>query len=1062
MMDVTQPVAAQHLLHFVDPGHPLAFLSFLNADRHAAQHCDVILIAGDAKFRAHRCVLAAGSSHFRRILTPQPETSGTASQPAVVHLDAAPGTLEHVLGFLYTASLAVSPSDLATVQSLGRKLGVNFLSELESHAPAGLFPGPTHTGVEGEQHNLECYAQESKPQETSQQSLTLSDKSLMPGSGQNNTKRQNVPISQPRRSARGTSLERTIARLQQTVQPVVCSARQKRDEKKTNSILRRADSKGLRTRNRRKPAWLDDTVWSSSSHRSSNFEMMQMPTSSDMRSNEESGVIQQTLQELSGGEPQFVFHPRKDSDMTLIDQLNLKTEPTSELSDLTAEYWQRYGKVDGEYFGGSSLRSPCDSKSLSLEPTNLSTKSYTSSGLEVPYLNSERFNTVMKQEAADSCSDEDIPSSHPASGVLQNDSDVQQANTNSPVEFDYTNNHISVQEAPIDTGSTSLSSIGSMAHRLNMLHTRPQSLSCYRPGIDPDSPPMRKLVPQDFGPEELPILPLEALPVDDSETRKPLCCSECNRLFYSMAALCRHARDYHDPARPYPCPVCHRRFLSKFKVWTHCQAQHSLFDSDGLFCDPEESYDTTQVNSEQCFAQATSVDGIIDDSLKNSVTDKEDTFVEKSDNIQTMCTNDNKDQKYMRGLCLSPVASVLSETRRGRCRRRTSVRSRAATRQLKRGRGRPRKFPEEPLLSTDEGKKAIAESDFDSNLDMLGYLGSSPKRPRRGRRGARRASMSRRHFAVRTKTRSVYGSVRRPTADDYNMQPNPAPTARVSSHWLSDADDSGDSGDNLLIAEDVPEDSVDSPTCNDKMECRQGGVSPPHLRSPGLEGKVNSDAAMDPNCIEPYSEDLASGTEPGKISGELNSSVETDPLCNNKSKEQQMCRVCLRVFRTAFSLWRHKNEGPCCVEILETGPKDQGTSLPQNSDPSQSEKLTLVLLKPGVHAVKKRTKQASEDLEDKPSLEAGAESSASSSDGAIGDAATEPGPTFGSSHVCPKCEVTFKTSYEFDRHRELFCPFKPFRCPDCFKAYRTNFRLWSHWQSHHALPAPYVLKRLSS
>uniref|UniRef100_A0A8C4Q1W3 Uncharacterized protein n=1 Tax=Eptatretus burgeri TaxID=7764 RepID=A0A8C4Q1W3_EPTBU len=785
-MEGTNRRQTRHLLHFVDPGHPLAFLSFLNADRHAAQHCDVILIAGDAKFRAHRCVLAAGSSHFRRILSPQPETSGTASRPAVVHLDAAPGPLEHVLGFLYTASLAVSPSDLATVQSLGRKLGVNFLSELESHAPAGLFPGPTNTSVEGERQDADGFAQESKPQETSQESLTLSDKSLMPGSGQINMKRQNLggrPVSQPRRSARGTSLERTIARLQQTVQPLVCSARQKRDEKKPNSILRRLDSKGLRTRNRRKPAWLDDTVWSSSSHRSSNFEMMQMPTSSDMWSNED-------------------------------------------------------------------------------------------------------------------CSDEDTPSSHPASGLLQNDSDVQQANTNSPAEFDYTNDQIAEQEAPVATGSTSLSCIGMVVHRTNMLRTRRQSLSCYRPGVDPDSPPMRKLVPQDFGPEELPILPLEALPVDDSETRKPLCCSECNRLFYSMAALCRHARDYHDPARPYPCPVCHRRFLSKFKVWTHCQAQHSLFDSAGLFCDPEESYDTTQVNSERCFAQATSTDGVLDDSLRKSDADKEDAFVAKSDNIQTMCTND-KDHKYMRGL-------------------------------------------------------------------------------------------------------------------------------------------------------------FDSPTDNDMKECRQGGASPPHLGSPGLKRKVSSDA-IDPNYVEPYSEDIASITEPAITSGELNSGMETEPLCNNKSKEQQMCRVCLRVFRTAFSLWRHKNEGQCCVEILDASPKERDSSLAQNSDTSKSQKLTLVLLKPEVHAVKKRTKQASEDVEDKPSFEAKAESSASSSDGAMGDAGIEPGPTFGSSHVCPKCEVTFKTSYELDRHRELFCPFKPFRCPDCFKAYRTNFRLWSHWQSHHALPVKEVM-----
>ncbi|CDQ66403.1 unnamed protein product [Oncorhynchus mykiss] len=49
---------------------------------------------------------------------------------------------------------------------------------------------------------------------------------------------------------------------------------------------------------------------------------------------------------------------------------------------------------------------------------------------------------------------------------------------------------------------------------------------------------------------------------------------------------------------------------------------------------------------------------------------------------------------------------------------------------------------------------------------------------------------------------------------------------------------------------------------------------------------------------------------------------------------------------------------------------------------------------------------------------------------------------------CEKCGKLFGGHKDLERHQELLCHIKPFICHICNKAFRTNFRLWSHFQSH--------------
>ena len=59
--------AMEGLQHYINPAHAISLLSALNEERLKGQLCDVLLIVGDQKFRAHKNVLAASSEYLSLI-----------------------------------------------------------------------------------------------------------------------------------------------------------------------------------------------------------------------------------------------------------------------------------------------------------------------------------------------------------------------------------------------------------------------------------------------------------------------------------------------------------------------------------------------------------------------------------------------------------------------------------------------------------------------------------------------------------------------------------------------------------------------------------------------------------------------------------------------------------------------------------------------------------------------------------------------------------------------------------------------------------------------------------
>ncbi|XP_045708510.1 zinc finger and BTB domain-containing protein 21 isoform X3 [Phyllostomus hastatus] len=133
-MKITQ--AMEGLQHYINPAHAISLLSALNEERLKGQLCDVLLIVGDQKFRAHKNVLAASSEYFHSLFTNKENESQTVFQLDFCEPDA----FDNVLNYIYSSSLFVEKGSLAAVQELGYSLGISFLTNIVSKTPQAPFP----------------------------------------------------------------------------------------------------------------------------------------------------------------------------------------------------------------------------------------------------------------------------------------------------------------------------------------------------------------------------------------------------------------------------------------------------------------------------------------------------------------------------------------------------------------------------------------------------------------------------------------------------------------------------------------------------------------------------------------------------------------------------------------------------------------------------------------------------------------------------------------------------------------------------------------------------------
>uniref|UniRef100_H3CFM4 Zinc finger and BTB domain-containing protein 7A n=1 Tax=Tetraodon nigroviridis TaxID=99883 RepID=H3CFM4_TETNG len=112
------------------PEHSADILGSLNKQRLSGQLCDVLLVAQEQEFPAHRAILASCSSYFHKLFT----SGAVADQQNVYNIDfVAAEALAALLDFAYTATLTVSHSSVADILAAAHLLEIPPVQDVCTH-----------------------------------------------------------------------------------------------------------------------------------------------------------------------------------------------------------------------------------------------------------------------------------------------------------------------------------------------------------------------------------------------------------------------------------------------------------------------------------------------------------------------------------------------------------------------------------------------------------------------------------------------------------------------------------------------------------------------------------------------------------------------------------------------------------------------------------------------------------------------------------------------------------------------------------------------------------------
>lgn len=112
------------------PEHSADILGSLNKQRLSGLLCDVLLVAQEREFPAHRSVLASCSSYFHKLFT----SGAVADQQNIYNIDfVAAEALGALLEFAYTATLTVSHGSVADILAAARLLEIPPVQDVCTH-----------------------------------------------------------------------------------------------------------------------------------------------------------------------------------------------------------------------------------------------------------------------------------------------------------------------------------------------------------------------------------------------------------------------------------------------------------------------------------------------------------------------------------------------------------------------------------------------------------------------------------------------------------------------------------------------------------------------------------------------------------------------------------------------------------------------------------------------------------------------------------------------------------------------------------------------------------------
>ncbi|XP_031468580.1 zinc finger and BTB domain-containing protein 21 isoform X2 [Phasianus colchicus] len=948
------------LLHYINPAHAISLLSALNEERLKGQLCDVVLIVGDQKFRAHKNVLAASSEYFQTLFTNKENES-----QSVFQLDfCEPDAFDNVLNYIYSSSLFIEKGSLAAVQELGYSLGISFLTNIISKSPQAPFPSCPSKKI--------LYQDEDESSSQKRSVIVCQNRSEAQGKSVNQTQHDLSHTSKPLPSAAmKTSIRPQVAKPTETLHSLSLTERRWLKENsgsytKFHETCGTAEDQsrgGLVKRNMvlpqkplaEKEIASDEPGSSSQLLRGKAAELLKRPRPPvlSLCASSESAFL---LREAGKGNGQS-----EDRNLLYYSKLGLvipssgsgpENQSIDRSGPLVKSLLRRSLSMDSQV--------PIYSPSVDLKPSQVSSSSSPGTTDSQKIFNVASQKSCLKESSEKLVLDEKPQVMHPHrlrsfSASQTTDREVSSPLTEVRIKTEPSSPLSDPSEIiRVTVGDASVSTNKDFPFKTEDDHKEPSRLPAKRRFQADRRLPFKKLkVNEEGSPEseenfeegsspthldadfaDSDVSKDEYSEMEEARPNKKFKCKHCLKIFRSTAGLHRHVNMYHNPEKPYACDICHKRFHTNFKVWTHCQTQH------GIVKNP---------------SPASTSHAVLDEKFQRKLID----IVREREIKKALIVKLRRGKQGFQGQSTSQAQQVIKRNLRSRTKG--------------------------AYICVYCGKAYRFLSQFKQHIKM--HPGEKP------------------------------------------IGGNKVPKQKDHIH-------------------------IESPVENKEVyQCRLCNAKLSSLIEQGNHERLCRNATVCPYCSLRFS------------SPELKH--EHESKCEYK---KLTCLECMRTFKSSFSIWRHQVE----VHNQNTMAPSENFSLPildHNGDITSSSRLppqsesnkinNFAAKEDGVFS--DSSEQINFDSEDSSCLPEDLsvskqfkiqikEEPADDMEDEVTETSREPKEVVSNKDAglwpCEKCGKIFTVRKQLERHQELLCSVKPFICHVCNKAFRTNFRLWSHFQSH--------------
>uniref|UniRef100_A0A3B5KSV9 Zinc finger and BTB domain containing 21 n=1 Tax=Xiphophorus couchianus TaxID=32473 RepID=A0A3B5KSV9_9TELE len=519
----------------INPSHALSVLGVLNEQRLRGQMCDVILIVADQRYQAHKSVLAASSEYFQSLFT---RMGGDSLR--VVNLDfCEPDAFEMVLNYIYSSSLFVDKGSLAAIQELGYSLGIPFLTNIVSTRP----------------HASYC----------------VSRKRLSYSEGDENDAQTRSVI---------------VCRVQNnTAHPSHSNYQGKTSERSPSPYSPRGTTQLPSEHNSHESVKNSETSGKSSKQNKPPERKSRYPYSTILKGN---------LSHIKSVRPQLTSSVSfSDADVQHVSLQSGSDQDTKEEIEELDHHYHNNVPFQGQARERSQATDRSGPLIKSLLRRSLSMDSPVpvfSPTLELKDLqNREQSVVKIASKASGTETFAHNGNSTRASPLVLRSKYLNRYDKETQVE-----EHVSVKAEPSSPLADPMDIV-----RITVGDALPVNLKDFQtnysqgsrtdfslPGKRKERPDNRrypfkksKVFKEHVTSQETEPQHANSDPGENNAEPSPnkiFKCWNCLKVFRSSAGLHRHVNMYHNPEKPYACDICHKRFHTNFKVWTHCQTQHGV------------------------------------------------------------------------------------------------------------------------------------------------------------------------------------------------------------------------------------------------------------------------------------------------------------------------------------------------------------------------------------------------------------------------------------------------------------------------------------------------------